>query len=147
MTIRRVFAAALVVATSALPAALLSAETPAALAKGKGQANKRVAVGHTAQGRTVRVRVGSQSLKVLHFSAKLKCRDGSVLVDKESGFQLTPLKHGGHFDDRQFGSTDTVRFRGHVAGNWVRGRARVSDRWGKVRCDSKWFKFSAKAKN
>jgi hypothetical protein len=140
MTIRRMLAATLVAATSALPAALVAADAPAALAKGK----TRSAVGHTKQGRKVRIRVGGSSLRMLHFTAKLKCRDGSLLIDKESGFQETPLKRGSRFDDVQYGSSDTVRFRGKVTSTWVRGRLRVQDRWGKVKCDSKWVKFSAK---
>lgn len=144
MTIRRVLAATLVVATSALPLALVAAETPTALAKGKAQTKK--AVGHTKQGRKVQMRVGGLSLKMLSFTASLKCRDGSVLIDKESGFQVTPLKKGGRFDDSQYGSTDTVRFRGRVTRKWVRGKLRVRDKWGKVKCDSKWVKFSAKVK-
>lgn len=147
MTIRRMFAATLVVATSALPAALLGAEAPAAAAKGKTFVKQGVAAGKTSQGRAIRIRSQGWSIKVLHFSAKLECRDGSVLVDKESGFEVTPLYGGGHFSDSQFGATDTVRLRGRAHGDRVQGRLRVTDSWGKVRCDSKWLKFSAKVKH
>ena len=147
MTIRRVLAATLAVATFALPISLVAAESPAALAKGKQKAKTKKAVGKTKQGRKIRLRVGGLSLKLLNFSAKLKCRDGSILIDKESGFEVTGLEKGGRFKDRQYGSTDTVSFRGKVTGNRVRGKLRVQDKWKKVKCDSKWVKFSAKVKN
>jgi len=141
MTIRQVLATTFVVTASLLPMALIAVEASAAQAKGK-----RVAVGKTKQGRTARLAVWAKQLKVVNFAAELKCRDGSTLVDKESGFQATPLRRGGRFSDKQYGSTDTVRFRGRVGAKWVRGTLRVTDTWDKVRCDSGWVKFSAKLK-
>lgn len=147
MTIKRVLAATLAAATFALPISLVAADAPAlAKSKNKNGALTKTAVGKTKQGRKIRIRVGGLSMKLVNFTAKLKCRDGSILVDKESGFEVTGLKKGGRFNDRQYGSTDSVLFRGKVTKKWVRGKLRVQDKWGKVKCDSKWVKFSAKVK-
>jgi hypothetical protein len=117
----------------------LSALAPAAEAG-------RVYKGKTAQRHPIKIAVRARSLKVLHFKAKLRCRDGSILIDDESGFLPTPIKGNGSFRDAQVGSTDEVLIRGHRGGHAVRGRIRVTDRVGKVRCNSKWIKFTARGR-
>jgi hypothetical protein len=106
-------------------------------------AGKRSLRGRTSQGRSVRLAIKGSTLKVLHFKAKLRCRDGSVLIDDESGFLPTRLR-GGAFSDRQVGSTDTVWFKGKVGRRGVHGRLRVKDKYRRTRCDSHWVRFSAK---
>jgi hypothetical protein len=110
-----------------------------------GGAPKRVYKGKTKQKRVVRLSARGNSMKLRHFTAKLKCKDGSVLIDKESGFQRTRLRDGGRFHDVQVGSTDEVFFKGRVRHNAVHGKIRVTDRLHKhgVRCRSSWIKFSA----
>jgi hypothetical protein len=122
--------------------ALVAAEaTPFAAA-----APKRVYKGKTKQKRPVRLTARGDTVKLRHFKARLKCRDGSVLVVDESGFQRTKLRHGGRFDDVQVGSTDEVFFKGRVGSKAVHGKIRVTDRLGKrgPKCRSNWIKFGAK---
>jgi hypothetical protein len=124
--------------------ALVAAEaTPFA-----GAAPKRVYKGKTKQKRGVRLTARGNTIKLRHFTARLNCRDGSVLVVQESGFQRTKLRHGGRFHDVQVGSTDEVLFKGRVKKKAVHGKIRVTDRLHKhgVKCRSKWIKFSAKKK-
>jgi hypothetical protein len=111
-----------------------------------GAAPKRVYKGKTKQRRVVRLTTRGNTLKLRHFTARLKCRDGSVLIDQESGFQRTRLRDGGRFHDVQVGSTDEVRFKGRVNRGAVRGRIRVTDRLRKhgVRCRSSWIRFNAR---
>lgn len=106
-------------------------------------AGKRSLRGRTSQGTKVRLAVNGSTLKMLHFKAKLRCRDGSMLIDDESGFLPTHVR-GGSFSDRQVGSTDTVWFKGHVSGNAVHGRLRVKDKYHRTRCDSHWVSFRVK---
>lgn len=104
----------------------------------KGRTGQRYHIALRARGRTV---------EIMRFSIKLSCRDGSVLIDEESGFQRTPVKAGGSFRDDQLGSTDEVLFGGRLRGHAARGRVRVKDRLGSgVRCDSHWVRFSARAR-
>lgn len=125
--------------------AALACAVLAASALMPAAADARVYKGKTAQRNPIKIAVRSKSLKVLHFKAKLRCRDGSTLVDDESGFLPTPIKGNGSFRDAQVGSTDEVLIRGRRSGRVVRGKIRVTDRVGKVRCNSKWFKFTARA--
>lgn len=124
----------------ALALCLTVAVAGAQIASGAGAGKMR---GRTSQGRTIKFRNQGRKLVLLHFAVRLRCRDGSVLTDLESGFQPTRLSHGGRFSDVQYGSTDTVRFRGRVAGGGARGRIRVADKLGHAKCDSRWVKFSA----
>lgn len=100
--------------------------------------------GRTKQGRSIRMARKGQAVQLKHFSIKLRCHDGSILIDAESGFLPTPLK-GGKLNDHQVGSTDDVWLRAHLHGKVVRGRIRVHDRIGKIRCDSRWVPFHAAA--
>jgi len=101
--------------------------------------------GKTAQKRTIRIAGNAKSIKVKRFKVELKCRNGTILVDDESGFLSTKLRKGGKFKDRQYGSTDTVWFRGKRRGKRVSGKLRVTDKLGSgVRCNSGWVKFNAK---
>lgn len=102
--------------------------------------------GKTAQGRHIIMRVAGDHLDLLHFSIRLKCRDGSVLIDEESGFQPTDIRRNGFFRDDQVGSTDEVWLRGRVRAARIAGRVRVTDRFGHVRCNSGWVAFNAKPK-
>ncbi len=99
--------------------------------------------GRTGQHQRVKLKLQQRSLKLIHFNIKLRCRDGSILIDEESGFEKTPVRHSGHFGEVQEGSTDTVMIRGRLRGKRVNGRLRVKDRLGKVRCDSHWVSFKA----
>jgi hypothetical protein len=109
-------------------------------------ATKRVYKGKTAQKRSIRIDVRRGSIKVLHFKARLACRDGSVLIVDESGFLRTPVR-GGRFRDLQVGRTDEVSIRGIVRRGVVRGRLRVKDKLNSgVRCRSRWIAFSARSR-
>jgi hypothetical protein len=101
--------------------------------------------GKTAQGYRVKLKVlSSHSLKVLNFTAKLKCRDGSTLIDSESGFQTTRI-HNNSFNEKQFGGTDQVQIAGRARGGSVTGTLRVTDKLsGGVRCDSHSVKFTVR---
>ena len=102
-------------------------------------------VGKTKQHRKIHLAASSTHLRLQSFSIELHCRDGSVLVDQESGFEPTAIR-GGKFDDKQFGSTDTVVYKGKVRGAKVTGTVKVRDRLGKVRCSSPTVKFTARAR-
>jgi hypothetical protein len=97
--------------------------------------------GKTAQHRNIKLKVSAGQVKLLNFSIELKCRDGSVLVDTESGFQATKLS-GGKFSDSQVGSTDTVTYSGKVSGSKATGTVKVTDKLGKVKCNSPKVKFT-----
>lgn len=107
-------------------------------------AAKTLLRGHTGQKRVVKLKKFNHALQVVRFNVELRCRDGSALIDEESGFVRTPIHSGGRFSDVQTGSTDTVRIQGRVQGKTIKGRLRVNDRLGKVRCDSRWVRFTAK---
>lgn len=101
--------------------------------------------GRTAQGRAIKIASKGRKIKMLRFKAELKCRNGTLLVDDESGFLWTPLRGKGRFKDRQYGSTDTVWFRGRRTKKAITGRLRVTDKLGNgTRCNSGWVKFTAK---
>jgi hypothetical protein len=102
--------------------------------------------GKTRQGRAIVFTVVHGWLDLRRFSIRLACRDGSVLIDEESGFEATRLPSAGTFHEDQAGSTDEVWFRGRANAGVVRGRVRVKDRVGHVRCDSRWVKFTARAR-
>jgi hypothetical protein len=110
-----------------------------------GAAPKRVFKGSTAQKRSVVLTVRGSTLQLRRFAAQLNCRDGSVLVVDESGFQRTRIRNG-KFHDVQVGSTDEVFFRGRATGKVVSGKIRVKDRLkkGGPRCTSRWIKFRAR---
>lgn len=107
---------------------------------------KRVYKGKTAQKRPVRITKRGDSIKLRHFVAALKCRNGVRLIVSESGFVRTPLRGNGSFNDVQVGRTDEVFFKGRVRGKLVRGKVRVKDRLHKrgPRCASRWINFRAK---
>jgi hypothetical protein len=111
-----------------------------------GAAPKRVFKGKTAQKHSVRLTVSGRKLKLRHFKAQLNCRDGSMLVVDESGFQRTRIRNKGKFHDVQVGSTDEVLFKGRVTSRVVRGKIRVKDRLrkGGPRCTSRWINFRAR---
>jgi len=101
--------------------------------------------GRTAQGEQIVFHVAGGNLRLRHFTVRLRCRDDSVLIDRESDFQTTALGRNGSFRDDQAGGTDEVRFQGQLRGRAARGRLRVRDRLGRVRCDSRWVRFTARA--
>jgi len=111
-----------------------------------GAAPKRVYKGKTAQKRPVRITMRGNTIKLRHFTAALKCRNGVRLIVSESGFVRTPLRGNGSFNDVQVGKTDEVFFKGRVRGKVVRGKVRVKDRLHKrgPRCASKWIGFRAR---
>lgn len=100
-------------------------------------------VGKTKQHRTIRLKANAKHVRLQSFAIELHCRDGSVLVDQESGFEPTALKRG-KFNDKQYGSTDTVIYKGKVRGRKITGTVKVRDRLGKVKCSSPTVKFTAK---
>jgi hypothetical protein len=128
-----------------LTTALACALGCAALAVDAGAAESDYGVlkGRTKQGRTMRLVLHRDSVQIKHFAIELRCRDGSILVDDESGFLPTPLQ-GGRIRDHQVGNTDDVWIRGRLSGRRLRGTVRVRDRVGKVKCDSRWVGFQAK---
>ncbi len=128
-------------AVTGLIAALALALTPA---EGSARPAGKLALGKTSQGRGIGVRVAERTLRMLDFNARLDCRDGSELIVEEGGFLPIPTRPGGHFRDVQYGRTDTVWLKGRVGKKWVRGQLRVTDRWGPVKCNSGWFRFSAR---
>jgi hypothetical protein len=97
--------------------------------------------GKTNQGLRVKVAASRSSIKVLHFTARLNCNDGSTLTVIESGFMRTKLDRNGRFKDRQLGNTDTVYLRGKKVGRSLKGSLRVTDKEGGVACHSKWLRF------
>jgi hypothetical protein len=100
-------------------------------------------VGKTKQHRTIRLRANAKHVRMQGFAIQLHCRNGSVLIDQESGFEPSPLRHG-KFNDKQFGSTDTVIYKGRVRRGKITGTLKVRDRLGKVRCSSPTVKFTAR---
>jgi hypothetical protein len=103
--------------------------------------------GKTAQKRAIRFGGNAKSIDLKRVKVELKCRNGTILVDDVSGFLATPLRGNGKFKDRQFGSTDTVWFRGKRTGKRITGKIRITDKLGSgVRCNSGWVKFNAKLK-
>lgn len=100
--------------------------------------------GRTKQGRAIRLVMHRNSIEIKRFSIELRCRDGSYLVDAESGFLPTRLRRGSHIRDHQVGNTDDVWIRGRLGGRDLRGAIRVHDRVGKVQCDSHWVGFHAR---
>jgi hypothetical protein len=110
-------------------------------------APKRVYKGKTKQRHKMKVSVRGNKLKVLHFKANLKCKDGSTLIVDERGFKPTKIRGNGRFKDVQVGTTDEVFIKGKRKGKVVRGKVRVKDRLrkGGVRCHSHWVKFTARS--
>jgi hypothetical protein len=106
--------------------------------------NGKVASGKTGQGRSIRIKVMPNAVKLLSFSIELRCGGGYTLIDQESNFLPSPTSRTGQIHDAQVGSTDEVQIRGHHAGSTVKGRIRVRDRLGKHRCSSPWVKFTAR---
>jgi hypothetical protein len=108
-------------------------------------ATKALFKGRTGQKRVVKLRAGRQALQIVRFEIRLSCRDGSTLIDEESGFVRTPVHPNGRFSDVQVGSTDTVLIRGRAKRGAIHGRLRVQDRLRRgIKCDSHWVRFSAR---
>lgn len=127
----------------ALALGLFAADT-AAMAD---SAQARVLKGKTAQGHQIKLVVKQGTFKIRSFGIDLKCRDGSSLLLKESGFLWTRVKPGGSFRDAQFGKTDSVYFRGRAKGRRLHGRIRVTDKEkGGPKCASRWVSFRAGAR-
>ena len=126
----------------AMLSAVVASGLLAAAAAGPADAAKRDTLrGKTHQGMRIKVAVMDRAIRVVRFNVDLECRDGSTLRIEESGFLKTPLRANGSFRDVQYGSTDTVYLRGKVLRGSVDGRLRVTDKYGGVRCQSRWVKF------
>ena len=108
-------------------------------------AEARMLSGKTGQNYRIVIKVDGRGLKIKRFNAKLRCRNGTLLILRESGFLRTPARRGGRFKDVQYGKTDTVRFRGRLRGRQsVRGQLRVSDKTKRgPRCTTPWIPFRA----
>jgi hypothetical protein len=102
-------------------------------------------VGKTGQGRSIRLTANARQVRMHNFSIKLQCRDGSVLIDQESGFMPSKVRRN-KFVDTQYGSTDKVTYKGAVRGEKVIGTLKVRDRVGKVFCVSPTVKFTTRRK-
>jgi hypothetical protein len=63
--------------------------------------------GKTGQGRTMRLTANARQVRMRNFSIKLNCRDGSVLIDQQSGFEPSKIRRH-KFLDTRYGSTDKV---------------------------------------
>lgn len=113
-------------------------------ARGETRASTKLS-GKTGQGRNITLRAKEGTIDLLRFTIRLRCRDGSILIDEESGFEPVRLRANGSFRSTQVGSTDEVTFRGRLRGNHVRGTVRVTDRVGRYRCHSGLVKFRAAA--
>lgn len=116
-----------------------AAPGPMALAASHGRIHY---VGKTRQHRAIRLQASGGQVQIQSFAIELHCRDGSALVDQESGFEPSALR-ADKFRDTQYGSTDAVSYAGQIRGSRVTGTLKVSDRVGKVRCVSPTVKFSA----
>lgn len=128
------------VLSGALVCGLLAGQAAGAEARGESFE------GRTAQGHKIKIRKqGKRAIRLVRFNADLNCRDGTSLLLIESGFLWTKLRGDGRFKDVQYGRTDTVRFQGKATKRRISGRVRLEDRLGKkkVRCTSRWIKFSA----
>lgn len=126
----------------ALACGLLAAEATA----GVDSAAAKLLKGRTAQGYAIKLLAKGNSFKILRFEADLKCSDGSLLILEEGGFLWTRVGKKGNFKDAQFGRTDSVYFRGRLTERRIRGRVRLTDKLGKVRCRSRWIPFKARAR-
>lgn len=137
---KKLIAAAL---TCAAMMSMLALAPAGALAAKGGKSN--VVKGRTSQGRTIHVAIHKRSVELKHFTIKLRCRKGGVLIDVESGFLPSRLRKHNRIHDHQVGSTDDVYIRGRLFRHHLKGAIRVRDRWGKKnKCDSKWVRFHAK---
>ncbi len=110
-----------------------------AIAAKKSQGN--ISTGRTAQGRQIRMAFHRGSVEIKHFSIRLRCKGGSILIDTESGFLPSRLLHNNRIHDHQVGSTDDVYIRGRLGNHRLHGAIRVRDKLGKQRCDSRWVRF------
>lgn len=113
-----------------------------ALDAGAATADSGPMKGRTSQGRKIRLQLGHDTVLTKRFTIRLRCRDGGVLIDTESGFQPARLK-GGRVRDHQVGSTDEVWMKARLRGRSLRGKIRVKDHLGRVRCNSGWVGFHA----
>ncbi len=131
--------------TCALICGLFAAEVASSASAASG--SRKFLKGRTSQKHPVKFARRGNKLDLIRFVARLRCSDGTILTDYESGFLPTPIR-GGKLRDHQVGSTDDVWLRGVVRGNVVRGKIRVTDKLkrGKVRCNSRWFRFTARAR-
>ena len=127
----------MIVATCALGCAALAMETVSA-APQPGPLK-----GKTKQGRKIRLQLKQNHVQIKHFTIEARCRDGSYLIIEESGFEPSPLRQD-RVRDYQYGNTDKVWLRGQFKGRQLRGKVRVTDRVGKVKCNTGWVKFHAK---
>lgn len=121
--------------SSALALSLVMADVAAAKAE--------VVRGRTGQGYRIKAAMhGERSIRLLDFKADLQCRDGTLLQLAESGFLSSDVRPNGTIHEAQYGSTDTVYIRGHVKNGTIRGRLRLTDRYGRGNpCKSRWIKF------
>lgn len=125
------------VATCAIGCAALAVDTGSA-AQQQGPMK-----GRTGQGRAIRVQLAKDSVLIKTFTIEARCRDGSYLIIEEGGFLPTPIGKGGRIHDYQYGRTDKVWIRGRLQGRHLRGTLRVTDTWGRVKCNSGWVRFHA----
>lgn len=103
--------------------------------------------GKTSQGKQIQIAASQSQITPIRFKVRMLCRDGSLLFGDASDFEPTPLGASGAFADTQYGTTDTVIWKGRLKGNRVKGTLRVKDRLKSgVRCDSGPVSFTAKQK-
>lgn len=99
--------------------------------------------GKTRQGRSIRLKLKPGRVEIRRFTIETHCRDGSLLIIEESGFEPTRLGKGGRVRDYQYGNTDKVWIRGRLKGHQLRGTVRVTDREAGIKCNSGWVRFHA----
>lgn len=130
---------AMLAATCALGCAALAVDTVGAAPQ------PGPLMGKTRQGRNIRLQLQQNHVQIKRFTIEARCRDGSELIIEESGFEPTPLRNG-RVSDYQYGKTDKVWIRGQMKGRQLRGKIRVTDRFGRVKCNSGWVRFHASRK-
>ncbi len=129
---------ALLIACSAL--ALIATQSQAA----RHQARPATYRGESSQGKAIQITASKSQLTLVRFKVRMLCRDGSLLFGDASDFQASPLKANGAFSDTQYGTTDTVAYKGRLKGERITGTLRVKDRLRSgVRCDSGPVSFTA----
>ncbi len=127
----------MLIATCALGCAALAIDTASA------EPQSGPMKGRTGQGRAIRLQLKQDSVRIKAFTIEARCRDGDYLIIEEGGFLPTKIGKGGRIHDYQYGKTDKVWIRGRLKGRRLRGTIRVTDRWGKVKCNSGWVRFHA----
>jgi len=102
--------------------------------------------GKTSQNKPIQIKGATGSLTLQQFQIRMLCHDGSLYFASVSGFEPTRVS-GGRFSDKQYGSTDVVKWEGKATPKKIAGRVQVEDRLPSgTRCGSGPVRFTAKAR-